>query len=256
MPKRAARFKVVRVSHITKRNGDVYEKRLVRDLDGRTRILSKRIACGVSWAPQHPVERFEIVASNGGRAIPAYQAASKKKAEKPTARPKTYRRTMNHFSKKYEFGKFVNDIKNTVVETTSRTPEILKKAKARDGDHVLLFEQDFALLSQGLRSLDLAGVGGGSSGSVSLPIKRIQAQDRLRDFERQFPKSYKICKRLFIDGITPSKIPLTAAQKKNGGINKVIQKSVDDLAEFYNLPANMRKDRTLVERARSIDSYF
>lgn len=262
MAKRPAKSKVVRISHFTKKNGDVYEKRLVREPDGKSRIMSKRIACGIPNVPELPSVRVEIVATNRGRPVPGYLVSGSAKAKKasspkkPSARPKTYKRNINQFARHYQTDRFVTDIKNTIVETTSRTHEILKRAKARDGNHILLFEQDFALLSQGLRSINWESVGGGSSGSVSLPIKRIQAQDRLVAFEREFPKAYKICKRIFVDGVDPSDLPVTLTQKKKGGVNRLIQQSVDDLAEFYNAPANMKKDRALISSARSLESYF
>lgn len=248
--------KIVKKTVVAKANGDIVEKRLVRHKDGKVSIRNVRLACGLPTAKDKVMLRtFE--AKPEPSAPKPETISAKKKAKRVTpnklATPETVTDRIHHEILEFSKGAYVTLIKPTQVTTTNRAALILKKAKAKSGSHVELFERDYTLVNfGGLRSVNLEGSPGGKP--MPLPLQKLQAQERLREFARRYPNSYAVCSLILINNGTAEMISdtLTDTEKKKGGANRLIQKSVEDLASFYS-PRKARINRKLLDLAQRVD---
>lgn len=238
---------------VTERNGDVFLKNVRRDKGGRSVVRRKKIACGIAHivggeatraAERVPVRIVELGSAS------ARKAARKKKPPPVTSIPTTVRERFHMNHTEFSGGSYVDTIKPAYLDTTSRIPQILRKAKARTGSHVEQFQRDFETLTSALRSPKMEVSVGGNVQPI--PISQIQAQDRLSEFQEMHPESYLINRLVLVDGVDPRQIPVPNVLKKKGGINKMIQRAVGDLADFYT-PRKTRPDRSLIAFAKMVE---
>jgi len=150
-----------------------------------------------------------------------------------TAAPKTYQERTHHDW---------DQNKSAIVTTTNVSNRILKRAKARTGSHIECFLRDYEMVGSDLKSPNMGGVSGGGTGDA-VPLQKIQAVDRLLEFEERYPRAYTICEAVLIFGAQPTSI------HKLGGpqhalVTRQIQDAVEDLANFYT-PAKKRPDKAL-----------
>lgn len=238
--------KPCRISTSIDKNGNVFEKRRVRHRDGKISVKRTLIACGIPGL--QPVPAFVGVKAPDRRPpAPVASLSSVKRARKsqvapaPTARRPTITERTHH-----EW----DGVTAAYVKTTNRVGKWLRDAKAPLGSHIDDFQKDFETVSGALRSVDLDRVPTGSG--TKIPISQVQAQDRLKVFERRHQESYLICRLLIIDQIAPKDLPISATERKKVGIRKIIQGAVDDLASFYT-PERTRADRRLIAFAKEIE---
>lgn len=165
---------------------------------------------------------------------------SRKVKPKLTAEPETTRERMHHDW---------DGAKSIYVTTTNQVPKILRRAKARTGSHVEQFQKDYEMAGADLRSPDL-GAGSGGNG-LPLPLSKIQAIDRLKEFQSRNERAFIICEAVLICGSTPSKIA-KVAKVPNGVATTWVQNSVDDLANFYS-PKKRRPDKKLAAIANWVE---
>lgn len=225
---------------VEQRNGDVFEKFVVRHEDGRCSVRRKKIACGIPAIRSLP----------RGKKIAAQHVASQSLLAEAQRRP-TYKTRIPHESDGAPTsGEFVKSMKPAYVETTNDLPRVLKKAKVRIGDHIEQFQKDFEILEAGLSSPNLGGVRGGSA--MPIPMAQVQAQDRLKEFEAHHPDAFLVCKLVIVDSVALRKLPVPSKYRRDGGRERLLQESVDRLAEFYQ-PKKMRPDRGLAAFARKVE---
>lgn len=229
------------------RVGNIFDKRTVRHHDGTISVRRKKIACGILGRLAElgliPVPAIEPKTVR----TPAKDSSIKIKRPKratppPTAKPKTYRvRTHHDWDGKTE----------AYVNTTSNLPHVFRKYKARAGGHVELYLRDFELREIGMRSAKLE-ISSRSSQPVPLPLAAIQAQDRLKSFEANFPRSFVVCHALIVSGVQPERIPIPDDMKRRGGRRGLIQEAFDDLANFYT-PRRIKPDHQLLRLAAELE---
>ena len=244
-------------SRIVDRNGDVWEKRVIRHDDGTTTLRRTKVGCGIvgilkkniPGAKATPAKigerltRTEILKQNRGDRSAAKRALS--------ARPKVITDRFHEVQTEFDGTAYVKNIKPAYVQTTNLSRQALKKAKARTGDHIDLFIRDVEIVSSALRSVNLDGVRGGSR--VPIPMAQIQAQERINEFEERHPRSFMVCKVLLVRGCDPKDIPVPPDMKKRGGRNRLIQESIDDLANFYT-PRRRKPNAALIRFVDEVET--
>lgn len=249
--------KIARAAHVTAPNGDVFEKRLVRHNDGKVSIGRKKIACGIRNQEPQPTKIVIIpnkeampLSKTAKRRVIKLEKDAKSAARKKTAAPVTTRERFHHETKKFDGSDYVSEIKPAYLQTTSRLTPILRKMEARNGSHIEQFQRDFETVTSSLRSVNMDGARGGKG--LPIPLVQIQAQDRLKELEEDFPQSFLLCKLIIVDSVDPKVIPVPDKMKKKGGIKKMVQNAVDDLARFYT-PRKTRPDQRLAAFAKEIE---
>lgn len=230
---------------VTLRNGDVIRKTITTHRDGKISIRRKKIACGIRHAGpiDRPLDEVEILA------VPKLSKTEKRKSKKlalPTPKRRVFRERMHHKSTKYQAGAYIEELKVAYVMTTNEVHRLLRGVGARNGSHIEQFQRDHELLESGLRSVSFDSSPGG--GAIPVPLARIQAQDRLKEFAAVQPAAARVCKALLVDGVPLDKFPVPRAygKKGGGGRNRMVQDAVDELARFY-VPKRTRPDRSLIE---------
>jgi hypothetical protein len=234
-----------RVALFVMPNGDIFQKTVVKHRDGRFGVKKKKVACGIGRGPkvEAVAERIPLKESIQGKKKP-----EKKKLIKPSSARRVFRERLHTSQTIFSGGSYVDTIKPTYVETTNNLPKLLRQAKARNGSHIDQFQRDHEKIAAALKSLDLGGARGGSG--LPLPIEQIQAQDRIKEFQRVYPQSYLICKLVIVDGVDVKSLPVSKTM--DGGGLRMLQGAVDDLAGFYS-PTRTRPDKKLVEFAREME---
>lgn len=229
------------------RNGAIQEKRLVHHKDGTVSIKKKIIqqAPVIHPVPISPIRKVEP-APEPKVTAKTTSAMKLERAMKRTVKPEDP--VTNELRGKVT--KIYEGLTPYSVRTTNKAPDILKRIKARYGSHVDSFQEDYEIAQGEIRSPNLEGVSGGGNG-VALPLARIQAIDRIKEFEAAFPRSFYYCIAVLIYGATPSDL------HKKVGVQTVvasqyIRDAVDDLANFYS-PNKKRPDRYLTAIAKFID---
>lgn len=134
------------------------------------------------------------------------------------------------------------------VTTTNFVPKTLRRAKARDGAHVESFQRDYETAGSDLRSANMEASSGAAG--LALPLHKIQAIDRLKEFEKINPRAFGVCEAVLIYNARPSDI-------ERRGVNStiastMIQDAVEALAGFYT-PAKKRPDKRLAAFAKHVE---
>lgn len=232
----------------TAQNGDVIETRLARSRkDGTVSIKRTVVAKGIP--PKPSAIRLASVSILNDPPAPEPKTTSAAKnarriASKPpapiTAAPKTFHDRTHH---DWHPG-------GHVVTTTSAVPKILRRAKARTGSHIESFQRDYELAGSDLRSPNLGGVSSGGKADA-IPLAKIQAVDRLLEFEERFPRAFTICEAVLIYGAQPSTIHKLGGPQ-HSHVTAQIQDAVEDLANFYS-PKKKRPDKKLAAYAKFVE---
>lgn len=157
----------------------------------------------------------------------------------PTARLATHRERTHH--------DWTGDIP-AYVQTTDQVRRVLTRAKARTGSHVASFVRDYETAGSDLRSPGLE-MGSGANG-LPLPLNKIQAIDRLRDFERLNPRAFGVCEAVLVFGAKPADIVRKGVNHNT--VSTMIQDSVEALAGFYT-PNRRRPDKRLAAFAKFVE---
>lgn len=232
----------------TLRNGDVVEVGLVRHKGGETSIKRSMVACGVR--PKRAARPISLP-PDPMKPAPSTKTAKRKQkkaatvADKQiTAAPATVRERTHH-----EDARSID--KSAYVTTTNQVPRTLKRIRARTGNHIEAFQRDFELVGSDLKSFDLAGVSGGGGGTP-FPQAKVEAVDRLRQFEQRNMVAFKMCEAVLIHGMTPASIH-AAGGPQHVVVSHMIREAVEDLSEFYT-PNRKRPDKMLAVLTKAIES--
>ena len=232
----------------TLRNGDIVDVGLTRHKDGKVSIKRKVVAKGCRKAgtitlARTSFEQTSPVASDGPKTKSAARNARKlaKQPKKITAAPSTIKERTHHEH---------SVDKAAYVTTTNKVPTLLRRIKARTGTHVELFVKDYETVGSDLRSPNMAGAGGGSSG-VPFPMAKVQAMDRLRAFEERNMVAFKMCEAVLIYNASPASI------HEMGGpqhvvVSHMIREAIEELADFYT-PKRKRRDKTLAVLVKLVE---
>lgn len=225
-------------------NGARVESRIVRHRDGKVSLKKRTISLpqinfGVApEAKRAPDPADQEPASTKTQKRKAKKAAKDigpKLATAPTTRERTHHQHAVDGS--------------AYVTTTNMVPKMLRRCKARTGEHVEAFQRDYEIAGSSLRSPGLDVSTGGSG--LALPLAQIQAVDRLKEFRERNERAFVTCEAVLIYGTSPAEISRRAGVAK-GIAYQVVRDSVDELANFYT-PAKRRPDRYLAAVARIVE---